>query len=107
MQSVVRFYNIFSMVQLCDPCFKAVKLQKPEFKQKSATTSDTDTPNTNPTSPTKDCSQMLSGAFLFLVVAILIVVFIHIITKDGFLSKLLQQIQQNFTFDFFGFLSLS
>lgn len=63
MQSVVRFYNIFSMAQSCDPCFKAVKLQKPEFKKKLATTSDTDTPNTNPTSPTKDCSQMMSVTF--------------------------------------------
>lgn len=106
MQSVVRFYNIFSMAQSCDLCFKAVKLQKPEFKKKLATTSDTDTPNTNPTSPTKDCSQMLSVTFLFFVVAILIGVFIHIITKDGFLSKLLQQIQQKFSFDFFGIFSL-
>lgn len=95
------------MAQLCDPCFKAVKLQKPEFKKKLATTSDTDTPNTNPTSPTKDCSQMLLVTFLFLVVAILIGVFIHFIRKDGFLSKLLQQIQPKFSFDFFGFFQLN
>lgn len=91
------------MVQLCDPCFKAVILQKPEFKQKSATTSDTDTANMKPASPTNDSSQILSGAFLIVVVVILIGVFIHIMTKGDFLSKLSQQIQQKISFDFFGF----
>lgn len=91
------------LTKLCDPCFKAVKLQKPEFKQKSATTSDTDTANMKPASPTNDSSQILSGAFLIVVVVILIGVFIHIMTKGDFLSKLSQQIQQKISFDFFGF----
>lgn len=93
--------NFFSMLQLCDPCFKAVKLQKQEFKKKLAATLDTDTPNTNPTSPTKDCSQMLSGAFFLLAVAILIGVFFHIITKDNFHSKFFSTNSTNISLDFF------
>lgn len=86
MQCIVRwrFLNIF---QLCDPCSKAVKLQKVEIEEEQAPLPDTDTSSTTPTPPTKDFFLLLWEAFIMLVLAILIGVIFHIITKENFLSN--------------------
>lgn len=62
------------MFQLCDPCYKAEKLQGIEIKMNQETSPDTDTPATTPppTSPKKNRSLMLFGALLTFVLAILI-----------------------------------
>lgn len=63
------------MLQLCDPCLKAVKLQEVEFEEEHASSPDTDILSTTPTLPTKNRSLMLWIAFIILVLASLIGVF--------------------------------
>lgn len=59
--------------QLCDPRYKAKKLQGIEFEMNQTTSPDTDTPATIlSTSPTTNCSFILFGAVLTFVLAILI-----------------------------------
>lgn len=74
MQCIVRlrFLNIF---QLCDPCFRAVKLQKVEIEEEQAPSS------------TMDRSLMQWGAFIILVLVILIGLISRIISKENFLSN--------------------
>lgn len=54
------------MFQLCDPCFKAVKLQKVEFEEQTPPLR-TDTSTSTPTSPSHDSFII----FLVLVLSIL------------------------------------
>lgn len=46
------------MLQLCDPCLKAVKLHKVEVEEEQATLPDTVAPTSTTIPPTNGCSLM-------------------------------------------------
>lgn len=86
MPIIARYFPSFlSMFQLCDPCFKAVKLQKIKFKKKQATS--TDTPTTTPTSLAKGCFAIIKDRSLtywvpFSIVIVVLLALIVRIFKD-------------------------
>lgn len=77
--------SFLSMFQICDPCFKAVKLQKIKFKKKQATS--TDTPTTTPTSLAKGYFALIKDRSLtywvpFSIVIVVLLALIIRIFKD-------------------------
>lgn len=74
MQCIVYLRFLYTcMFQLCDPCFKAVKLQKVEVEEEQAPITETVKPTSTPTTSTNSCSLMMFASFIIFMLFAMIV----------------------------------